>query len=754
MAQTLRMTRRQFVITSAQVGGGMALSIAAGDAVAAALAHREPWSRPLGRGAVEINPWISISPDDSVLIRVASPESGNGVMTQCAMTVTEELRCDWAKVRVESISLNRDYQENLVYSTPGDFVATFAGRSTIPERMEYLLQLGASARERLKAAAAERWEVNPAEIDASNGVLTHKASGRSLRYGEIADHAATIKLHYEPAPKPASEWTFLGKASPTKLTNASIVDGSGVFGIDVRVPGMKYAALMQSPVHGGRLKSYDFDVIKNMPGVRGVAVVEPSAPRKQVRWRLSDQDNAPQAAIAVVADHYWQARSALEALPVQWDPGDGARWKTTEQLYDAALEVLEKPGETVDKDQGDALQLLASSKRRVDATYMTPFCDQAPMEPLNGTALVTADRVDIWHPSAISIQAYCTAAEEAGIRPENVHLHQTLVGGSFGRRLFGDDVCMVIAVAKRFAGTPIQVIWSREEMTRQGRYRSLKAMKLSAALGGDGLPIALHTRLGAFIKSGQNGLMDGAYANGLIPNVRVESTRVPLHILHGAYRAPGYNSIAFFVESFIDECAVASGMDPLEYRLRIFDKWPDAGWKKCLEEVAAKSNWGERLPRGQGQGLAISNWAMRGKPHSGTTVAVVAKVNVTRAGELTVERLDLAFDCGRILNRDAVLAQLQGGMLFGLNMSLNEELTIHDGQIVEGNFDRYPMLRMAEIPKKLEVHFGALSGHDRFNEVGEPPVGPVGPAVANAIFRATGKRIRTMPFRKHDLRWT
>jgi isoquinoline 1-oxidoreductase subunit beta len=211
---------------------------------------------------------------------------------------------------------------------------------------------------------------------------------------------------------------------------------------------------------------------------------------------------------------------------------------------------------------------------------------------------------------------------------------------------------------------------------------------------------------------------------------------------------------AFFVESFIDECAVAAGADPLEYRLKLFEKWPDNGWTKCLQEVAAKANWGQKLPRGRGQGIAISNWAMGGKPQAGTTVAVVATVSVTREGELGVEQLDMAFDCGRLLNQDAALAQLQGGMIFGLNMALNEELTIRDGRIVEGNFDEYPMLRMGEVPKNLHVHLGGLSGHERFNEVGEPPVGPVGPAIANAIFKATGKRIRRTPFRKQDLRWS
>jgi isoquinoline 1-oxidoreductase beta subunit len=362
--------------------------------------------------------------------------------------------------------------------------------------------------------------------------------------------------------------------------------------------------------------------------------------------------------------------------------------------------------------------------------------------------------VDVWHPAAITAQAFLTAAEEAGVVPENTFFNQTLVGGSFGRRLFADDVRLVVAIAKKFPGRPVHVIWSREEAMRQGRYRDLTAARFKASLGENGLPEALLVRV---CRAGfeLRGIADCAYTNlGTIANVHIESQRFPLHILTGAYRAPTYNSHVFFMESFIDECAAAARIDPLQYRLRLLANWPDTGWKKCLEEVAAKSGWGRPLPKGQGQGIAISNWDMGGKPLAGTTVAAVATVEVTPDGKLAIPRLDLSFDCGQVLNRDAVLAQLQGGMIFGLNMSLNEELTVRDGRIVEGNFDQYPMLRMSDTPRNLHVHFGGLSGHARFSEIGEPPVGPVGPAIANAIFRATGKRIRTTPFRKHDLRWS
>jgi isoquinoline 1-oxidoreductase beta subunit len=617
--------------------------------------------------------------------------------------------------------------------------------------MQLLLRAGASARERLKAAAAERWNVPVQEIDAKNSVLTHMPSGRTLRFGEVAARAATLRLKTEPATKSPSEWTLLGKGNPSKLNNPSIVNGSAIYGIDVRLPGMLYAALMQSPVHGGRLKRCDFDAIKHMPGVHGIAIVDPDEPRKQVKSLFDGGENAPQSAVAVVADHYWQARKALEALPIEWEDRSGAAWKSTEQIYHAVLDTLDQPGEKVAKNEGDTLRALEHSTRIVEATYLTPFCDQAPIEPLNGTALVTQNRVEVWHPAAMTAQAFLTAAEEGGLGPEHTYFHQTLVGGSFGRRIFADDVRMVVAVARKFPGRPVHTIWSREEMMRQGRYRNLTAARFKAALDKDGLPSAMLVKLCR--QQGEQGIVDCAYTSlGTIPNVRVETRTMPTHIRTGAYRAPPHNSNAFFMESFIDECAAAAGVDPLEYRLRVLARWPDAAWKQCLTTVAEKAGWGKKLLPGQAQGIAISNWGMWGQPHAGTTVAVVATVEVTSNGEIRVPQLDLAFDCGRVLNRDAVLAQMEGGMIFGANMALNEELQVNDGRIVEGNFDQYSLLRLADAPRALRVHFDALSGHDRHAEVGEPPVGPIAPAIANAIYRATGQRLRTTPFRKQMLR--
>jgi isoquinoline 1-oxidoreductase beta subunit len=614
--------------------------------------------------------------------------------------------------------------------------------------MKALMQAGASARERLRAAAAAQWKVPAREIEARDGVMLHARSQRQASYGELAARAATIKLRAEPTPKPREQWTLLTKQMRPMVHARAVVNGSSVYGMDVRVPGMLYAALLQCPVHGGRLKSYDFDAIRNLPGVRGVAVVDPDEPRRNYKKPADWANTDAQAGIAVVAEHYWQARKALEKLPVTWDFGAGAQVKNTQQIYDGLYAQLEKPGAELLIDVGDAPRLLAAAGATVvDAAYHTPYSEHATMEPLNGTACVTAERVDLWHPTAMVLQALVIASEETGVPQQSIHHHQPLVGGSFGRRVNCDDVRMVVAVAKKFPGTPIHVIWSREETFRQGKYRDLHAVRLRASLGADGLPESFHSHVAAW-KPVMFGMADAVYVKGPIPNVRIETSTVESHVLRGQYRGPGYNSHCFFVEGFIDECAARAGIDPLEYRLRLLARWPDAGWKNCLEVAAKHAGWGSPLQEGQGRGIAIGNFGGAGAPHAGCTVACVARVEVKP--EIRVLALDIAFDCGQVLNMNAVHAQLEGAAIFGLNMALNEEITFENGRVIEGNFDAYPMLRLADIPK-ISIHTDALSGHERHANVGEAGVGVIGPAIANAVFAANGTRLRAMPFRKQKL---
>lgn len=748
-------SRRQFLVTTAVVAGGMGLGLSLSREADAATARNTPWPQPMGKDVVELNPYVTIAPDDTVVVRVTMPEMGNGAMTQACMNVAEELQADWSKMKVEYAPFDRDYREKGVYSkNAGGPLAFFSGRSTSDEKLKVHLQVGASARERLKAAAAAQWKVPVAEIEAANSVLTHKPTGRKLRYGEVAAKAALVKLDKEPELKPREQWTLLGKATPGKLNNPQIVDGSAVFGIDVRLPGMLYAALRQAPVHGGKLKSIKADTVKNLPGVKAVIVIDPTEPRQELApagMPFGAGFSDVQWGVAVVAEHYWQARKALDALPIEWDDGAGAKWKNTQAMVDAAFAACDKEGERIERSEGKALELVDKQEKLVEGSYMTPYCDQCMMEPLNATALVTADKVEVWAPTQLPSVAFYTAAGEAGLPMEKVVVNGTYIGGGYGRRGGADDVRMAVAIAKKLPGIPVQTIWTREETMRQGRYRPLVATKLKAGLGKDGLPVALVGRVagkGFFT----NGLHNTAYTVGCIPNVHIESQTLPIHLMGGAYRGPGYNSHAFILETFIDECAVAAGIDPLEYRLKLLAKWPDAGWTKVLKEVASKSGWGKKLPKGQGQGIAIANWGMNGKPEHGTTVACVATVEVSRAGKLNIQALDVAFDTGGIMNKDAVAAQFEGGAIFGLNMSLNEILNVQDGRVVEGNYDRYPILRGKDVPK-INIHFGGLSGHERFSEVGEPPIGPIGPAIGNAIFKATGKRLRSTPFRLHDLSW-
>jgi len=752
MGSMFEINRRHFLITTAAIGGGLAIGTIAADASVPLDAQQGPWGG--ANTGAEFTPWLSINPDDTVVVRCATPDIGNGVMTQAAMTIAEELQCDWSKVSVEFAPPLRNYMEAGVYSQAGGRLAYFSGRSTTNERLKLALQVGASARERLKAAAAAEWKVASADVDARDSILTNTKTGQTKTYGQVAAKAAAVKLAAEPALKPQEQWTLLGKRAPGKLQNPAIVTGSAVFGMDVRLPNMVYAALKQSPVQGGKLKSFDASAVKNMPGVIDVVVVDPSEPRGipgGAKPSFPIESTLAQSAVAVVAEHYWQARKALDALPVEWDDGPGGKWKSTAQMYDAALKSLATNDGKVEKDAGD-MSVLEKQGKIIEATYHTPYSEHACMEPLNGTALVTKDKVEVWHPSQHSEQGFWVAADEVGVSPDNVVFNQTFVGGGFGRRIFGSDVRMVVAVAKKVPGRPVHVIWSREETTRQGRYRDVVTAKYRAGLNKDGQVEALYARA-ASSSNGLRGLIDMPYVTAAIKNVHIETNSLPFHLMTGPYRGPGYNSYSFMTETFIDECAVAVGADPYQYRLKMLADYPDKGWAMCLTEAATKAGWGKKLAKGMGQGIAISNWASGGKPHAGTTVCAVATVEVTKAGQLKVHEIDVSFDTGRIVNRDAVETQLVGGAVFGLNMCLHEELTISNGRVVEGNYDTYPMLRTADMPK-INIHFGGLSGHDRFSEIGEPPVGVVGPAIGNAIFQATGKRIRSMPFLKQDLSWT
>lgn len=742
--------RRGFIISAGVVGGGMLLT---GRQLFGIGTDGFQADGPSGN---ELSPWIEIAANGIVTVRVPQPEIGNGASTQAAMTICEELPCDWANVRVEPASIQRSVLEDNVYAV--GFQPFFGGHSTAPDRMRHLLQLGASARERLKAAAAARWGVAASDVSAKAGILTHAATARSLKFGEVASEAALIKLATEPKPKPRDQWTLLGKASPGKLDIPAIVQGKAIYGIDVKLPGMLHAALMQSPVHGGRLKSLDKSAALNMPGVKAVIEIDPAkTPGSPVKdaSTFGMQDSLAQHGVAVVAEQYWQARSALEALNVRWDAGEGGRWQSDAQIYEAARARFGASDNTVLASKGDPA---TQTGKLVEADYGTPYCENAAMEPLNATVLVNDDSAEIWCPTQDQQQAFWVAVDETGLSPERVRVCPTLAGGGFGRRTQSDDIRMAVAVARQVPGSPVKVIWSREECFAQGRYRTPIVSRYKAKLDeATGMPKALEADA-VYVGTAPAfqlplGFFDQPYfQEEAIPHLRLATAKLPLHILNGAWRAPCYNSHVFMLESFIDECAHAAGHDPLSYRLKLLAHW-DKSWRDCLEVVARKAGWGKPLPKGEGIGIAISCWPMASKRENGSVVATAARVNVTRDGVLSVRQIDVAFDCGSFAHRDAVRAQIEGATLFGLNAVLNEQLTVSDGAIVERNFDAYPMARMADVPS-VNVHFDALSGHERMAIIGEAPTGPIQPAIANAVYAAIGKRIRTTPLRTQDLSWS
>ena len=751
MTDRLEMNRRQFVVSTAAVGGGMALGL----------------GLPAGRGAlaaagdVEINPWIVIGADSTVTVFVPSGDSGQGVMTMGPRFVCEELNCDWAKVKSDFASPTRMFVDKV-------YTGTFGNPKTTLKARDQLLQAGASARERLKAAAAQQWSVPVAEVEAKDSKLIHKPSGRTLGYGDVAAKAATIKLDKEPVIKPADQWTILGK-STGKLDTPKFVNGSAIYGLDIQLPGKLYAAVKLSPVHGGKVKSYNFDAIKDRPGVRKVVVVGgpgslPPAPSWTPKFAFSN--NAIDSAVAVIADHYWQAKSALDLLPIEWDEGSYAKFDTND-MTKSALADLTAPNAAVavSRKDGDALGIInAAGSKALEATYETPYLEHATMEPLNGTALVTPDRLDLWISSQHRDGEMEAAAHQVGMPLAKSFIHGVFAGGGFGRRVYGDDARLVAAIAKEMPGTPIHSIWSREETTRHGLYRPMAYARMRGAIGADGMPSALYTRYITHAWTNPNTptgapptgtvrvsqISDTPYA---IPSMLIEYKSKQSPIRTGPWRAPSYNQNGFMIESFIDEMAEAAGKDPLDYRRALLAKWPDPGWLKCLNEVADKSGWGKRtLPKGTGQGIAIGAWSTT-VPGECTINAQVATVSVSRSGAVKIDRVDVAVDPGNVMNPDGVAQAMEGGVVYGATAALFGEINVRNGRVVEGNFDDYQMMRIEDMPE-IHTHFGGLTGGKKFLEVGESPMGPIFPAITSAIHKATGKRVRSFPLKNHDLSWS
>jgi isoquinoline 1-oxidoreductase subunit beta len=720
------LSRRRFLVTGVTAAGGFVIGISALPHLANAVTvAAQPWNDDNAHDPHEIDAWIAVEPDDSVLIRYQRSEMGQGSMTALPMIINEELQADWSKVRIEYASPNRNLREKKVY---GDMFSH--GSQSVRASQKRMQQVGASARTRLIAAAAAKWGVPASECSSANSVITHGPSGRSLRYSEVAADAAKVTLAQEPEIKTPDKWTFAGKPMP-RVDVAHKIDGSGKYGMDAQLPGMVFAAIAQCPVPGGKLKSVDDSVLAGMPG----------------NPKLVKLDNA----VAVAAEGtWWRARQALAKLQPEWDVGAAGSIDSAQLSKDfrAALDSDAK----VALSNGDVDKTLAGAAKTYEAIYETPYLSHSPMEPMNATVHLQADRLDVWVGTQDALDATEDAAKAAGLEPEQVYVHNGYVGGGFGRRDANDEIQQAIAVAKAVQ-KPVKLIWSREEDTRQDKFRPHAVVRFKAGVSGDGMPTALSVRVvtsSILDSAGRSnpamkgpepmavaGLADIGYG---IPNTRIDAVIKNTHLPVWFWRAPGANQHVYAMESFIDELATAAGQDPYQFRRKMLAGKPD--WLKVLDTAAEKGDWGKPLPKGRGRGIAICT-------DTGSLCAQVAEVTVRGNGEVKVDRVTVALDTRYMVNPLTIAEQAEGSVIFNLSAVLYGKIEVKNGAAVQGNFDTYRMVRLAQAPK-IDVYL-VPSGGAKWGGAGEPATPPIAGAVANAIFAATGKRIRTLPISDNDL---
>jgi isoquinoline 1-oxidoreductase subunit beta len=704
--------RRSFLVAASAATGGLTLGFAI------------PFAARATDAAADITCWIAIAPDDTVTIRVARSEMGQGAMTGLAMLVAEELECDWSKVRTEFVSARLNFIKNRIW---GD-TSTGASRS-IASSQAYLRRAGATARVMLIAAAAAQWRVPPEQCVAANGVIRHPPSGRTVSYGAIAPAAAAIEPPAEIELKPTSEWKLAG--TPQKrLDVLDKITAKPVYAIDVRLPGMLYAAIVQCPIFGGALQSVDETSIAAMPGVRGVV-------------RMPD-------AVAVVADSWWRAKRAADALRVRWDDrGNGA--VSTVSIADFVRSGLAANDAQIGRADGDAATALSRAARCIEADYEVPFLAHATMEPQTCTAHVHPDGVEIWTPTQDPGTALATAALAAGVPNDKVHVHRLMLGGGFGRRApIQEYVRQAVTIAKEFPA-PVKLVWTREQDIAHDRYRPFGMARLRAGLDEAGMPLALTIRLAgpsfvAALLPGFNGnFVDRTFVSGLaeempyaFPNYQVDYVVRPTPVPLGVWRAINYTQNAFYKECFIDEMAHAAGRDPYLYRRNLLANNPKN--LAVLDAAAKAANWGSRPPPGTFRGIALNEAC-------GSYCAQVVEVEV-KNGAVRAHRVVAAIDPGYVVNPLSVEMQVQGAIVYALTAALYGEITIKDGAAEQTNFDTYEMLRLADAPR-VETVIVPSGGF--WGGVGEPPVPPLAPALCNAIFAATGKRVRSLPLKNHEL---
>ena len=672
-----------------------------------------------------LNPFVRIGEDDSIIIVANHSESGQGVYTSLPMVVAEEIDADWSKVRVEPAPVDSVYNH-----TAFGMQATGGSTSTWSE-WERLRQMGASARAMLIAAAAETWKVAPDSCRTENSEVIHPDSGRRLSYGQLANKASGITPPRDVALKDPKQFKLIGK--PTKrIDTLEKINGKGVFGLDVKIPDALTAVIARPPVFGAKLKSFNADRAKEAPGVRHVVEIE--------------------RGVAVVADSYWQALKARDELELVWDEGPLADLDSRTQREQYA-ELARKPG-AVARKEGDVEAAMNRSTKKIEVVYELPYLAHAPMEPLNCVADVRSDHCAVWTGTQFQTIPHAAAMEITGLKPEQVELHTTLLGGAFGRRgVFDSHFVREAVETSKIVKKPVKVVWSREDDIQGGYFRPVAYHSVAGSLDNANNPLAWRHRVvcqsfllntpfeGVMVKDGVDlaaveGVADMPYD---IPNLRVEWQRAPSGVPTLWWRSVGHSHTAFVVESFVDELAHAASKDPYEFRLAMLKKSPRV--KGVLELAAEKAGWGHPLPEGRGRGIAVHE-------SFGSFVAQVAEVSVSKEGKVKVHRVVCAIDCGPVVNPETIRAQMEGGIVFGLSAALYGEITFEKGRVKQQNFNDYQVLRMNEMPV-VETHI--MQSEETMGGVGEPGTPPIAPAVANAIFALTGKRIRKLPIRGQDL---
>jgi len=714
--RAIGVSRRAFLKAGVAGGGfvlGFGLPAFLGDAAAAT------------SGSFEPNAFIRIGSDGSVTLTMPQVEMGQGTYTSMSMLIAEELEVALSQVRLEHAPPDIKRYGNPLLA--GDQIT--GGSTSIRAFWEPMRQAGAAARVMLISAAAKRWQVDPSACHAERGEVVHTASGRRIKYGALAADAARIPVPEKVALKRPEEFKLIG--TPAKrLDTPAKVNGKAVYGIDVRPPGLKIATLAQSPVFGGRLKSVDETAARSVKGVRQVV-------------RLDD-------AVAVVADHMGAAKKGLAALVIEWDNGPNAALGTEDIAR--ALEQGTLGAGAVAQNVGDIDKAIAGATTKIDAIYQVPFLAHAAMEPMNCTVHVRKDGCEVWVGTQVVARAQATAAKTTGLPLDKVVVHNHLIGGGFGRRLEIDGVTRAVQIAMQVDG-PVKVIWSREEDIQHDMYRPYFVDRMSAGLDEGGMPVAWSHRfagssiLARFLPQAFNNGLDPDTTDGAInlpyalPNAHVEYLRMePPGIPTAFWRSVGPSHNVFVVESFIDELAAAAKKDPVDYRLALLAGSPRA--KAVLRLAAEKAGWGRPLPKGRGRGVATQFVF-------GTYLAEVAEVEVSKDGEIRVQRVVCAVDCGLVVNPDTVQAQVQSAVVFGISAALFGKITLKDGRVEQTNFDTYRALRMSETPP-IEVHI--VRNTEAPGGMGEPGTSAIVPAVMNAIFAATGRRLRKLPADPLELR--